>query len=150
MTVPDTMTCWQVTGPGEPLDVMTLAEVPVPVPGPGEVLVEVWSAALNFPDVLLARGTYQERPEPPFTPGVELAPGIRVNAVAPAVIRTRFAGNLYQGREEEVAKGYPLGRLGDPDDVAPAVAFLASDDAAWITGQTVIIDGGLTLTGSLS
>jgi len=82
--------------------------------------------------------------------GVELAPGIRVNAVAPAVIRTRFAGNLYQGREEEVAKGYPLGRLGDPDDVAPAVAFLASDDAAWITGQTVIIDGGLTLTGSLS
>jgi NADPH2:quinone reductase len=66
------MTCWQVTAPGEPLDVMTLAEVPVPVPGPGEVLVEVWSAALNFPDVLLARGTYQERPEPPFTPGVEL------------------------------------------------------------------------------
>ena len=75
----------------------------------------------------------------------ELAPGIRVNAVAPAVIKTAFARALYEGRETEVAAGYPLGRLGEPADVAGPVAFLLSDDAAWITGQTVVIDGGASL-----
>jgi len=81
---------------------------------------------------------------------VELAPRVRVNAVAPAVVRTAFARMLYEGREAEAARGYPLGRLGDPADVAAAVAFLAGDDAAWITGQTLTVDGGLTLAGSLA
>jgi NAD(P)-dependent dehydrogenase (short-subunit alcohol dehydrogenase family) len=81
---------------------------------------------------------------------VELAPRIRVNAVAPAVVKTKFATMLYEGRESEVVKDYPLGRLGDPADIAAAVAFLASDDASWITGQTVIIDGGLTLQGAFA
>lgn len=72
----------------------------------------------------------------------ELAPGIRVNAVAPAVIKTRFAQALYAGREAEVAATYPLGRLGTPEDVSGVVAFLLSADAAWITGQTIVIDGG--------
>ena len=76
---------------------------------------------------------------------LELAPSVRVNAVAPAVIRTRFATALYEGREDEVTATYPLGRLGQPDDVAAAVAFLASDDASWITGQTLTIDGGVGL-----
>ena len=80
---------------------------------------------------------------------VELAPRIRVNAVAPAVVKTRFATALYEGREAQVAATYPLGRLGVPEDVAGAVAFLCSDDAAWITGQTVVIDGGVTLTGAV-
>jgi NAD(P)-dependent dehydrogenase (short-subunit alcohol dehydrogenase family) len=75
----------------------------------------------------------------------ELAPGIRVNAVAPAVIKTNFAKALYEGREAEVAAGYPLGRLGEPSDVAGPVAFLLSDEAAWITGQTIVIDGGGSL-----
>ena len=75
----------------------------------------------------------------------ELAPGIRVNAVAPAVIKTTFAKALYEGREAEVAAGYPLGRLGEPVDVAGPVTFLLSDDAAWITGQTLVIDGGGSL-----
>jgi len=75
----------------------------------------------------------------------ELAPGIRVNAVAPAVIKTNFARALYEGREAEVAAGYPMGRLGEPVDVAGPVAFLLSDDAAWITGQTIVIDGGGSL-----
>jgi len=79
----------------------------------------------------------------------ELAPAVRVNAVAPAVVRTRFAGALYEGKEQEVAKKYPLGRLGEPEDVAAAVAFLASGDASWITGQTVVVDGGLTLGGGV-
>jgi NAD(P)-dependent dehydrogenase (short-subunit alcohol dehydrogenase family) len=76
---------------------------------------------------------------------LELAPGIRVNAVAPAVIKTNFARALYEGREEQVIAGYPLGRLGEPEDVAAAVAFLLSSDASWITGQTLVIDGGGSL-----
>ncbi|GAA0507472.1 3-oxoacyl-ACP reductase [Paractinoplanes deccanensis] len=80
---------------------------------------------------------------------VELAPKVRVNAVAPAVVKTRFATALYDGREEKVAAAYPLARLGVPEDVAGAVSFLCSPDAAWITGQTVVIDGGVTLTGSV-
>lgn len=75
----------------------------------------------------------------------ELAPRLRVNAVAPAVVRTRFARALYEGREEEAAAPYPLARLGEPEDVAGPVAFLLSDDAAWITGQTVLIDGGASI-----
>ncbi|GIE79545.1 3-oxoacyl-ACP reductase [Actinoplanes philippinensis] len=80
---------------------------------------------------------------------VELAPRIRVNAVAPAVVKTRFASALYEGREAEVAATYPLQRLGNTDDVAGTVAFLCSPDASWITGQTIVIDGGLTLTGAV-
>jgi NAD(P)-dependent dehydrogenase (short-subunit alcohol dehydrogenase family) len=81
---------------------------------------------------------------------LELAPRIRVNAVAPAVVKTVFATMLYEGREAEVAAGYPLGRLGVPDDVASVVAFLASDDAAWMTGQTLVVDGGLLLAGGIA
>jgi len=79
----------------------------------------------------------------------ELAPGVRVNAVAPAVVKTRFAEALYLGREEEAAASYPLGRLGEPEDVGALVAFLLSDDASWVTGQTVVADGGVTLTGGV-
>jgi NAD(P)-dependent dehydrogenase (short-subunit alcohol dehydrogenase family) len=80
---------------------------------------------------------------------VELGPGIRVNAVAPAVVKTKFATALYEGREEEVSSAYPLKRLGMPDDIAGAVAFLLSDQASWITGQTLVLDGGVTLTGGV-
>jgi NAD(P)-dependent dehydrogenase (short-subunit alcohol dehydrogenase family) len=75
----------------------------------------------------------------------ELAPALRVNAVAPAVVKTRFARALYEGREEEASAAYPLGRLGEPSDVAGPVAFLLSDDAAWITGRTLVIDGGASI-----
>lgn len=81
---------------------------------------------------------------------VELGPGVRVNAVAPAVVRTRFATALYEGREEQVTAGYPLGRLGEPRDIGSVVAFLLSDDAGWLTGQTVVVDGGLMLAGGLT
>ncbi len=80
---------------------------------------------------------------------VELGPGIRVNAVAPAVVKTRFATALYEGREEQVAAQYPLKRLGVPEDIGGVVAFLLSDDAGWITGQTLVVDGGVTLTGGV-
>ena len=80
---------------------------------------------------------------------VELGPKIRVNAVAPAVVKTKFALALYEGREEEVARRYPVGRLGVPEDVGAAVAFLLSDQASWITGQTLVLDGGATKTGGV-
>jgi 3-oxoacyl-[acyl-carrier protein] reductase len=80
---------------------------------------------------------------------VELGPNIRVNAVAPAVVKTAFATKLYEGREEQVAAAYPLGRLGVPSDIGSVVAFLLSADAAWITGQLLVIDGGVTLTGGV-
>jgi NAD(P)-dependent dehydrogenase (short-subunit alcohol dehydrogenase family) len=80
---------------------------------------------------------------------IELGPGIRVNAVAPAVVKTKFATALYEGREDEVSAAYPLKRLGVPQDIAGAVAFLLSDAASWITGQTLVIDGGVTVAGGL-
>ncbi|ANN15855.1 3-ketoacyl-ACP reductase [Amycolatopsis orientalis] len=76
---------------------------------------------------------------------LELSPGIRVNAVAPALVRTKFASALFEGREDEVAATYPLKRLGEADDVGSAVAFLLSEDSSWITGQLLVVDGGVTL-----
>ena len=66
------MKAWQLSRYGEPEDVLELADVPRPLPGPGQLLVKVLAAAANFPDALLCRGTYQVRPPLPFTPGVEL------------------------------------------------------------------------------
>jgi NADPH:quinone reductase len=78
---------WQVIRHGEPQDAMELVEVPIPAPGPGQLLVRVLAAAANFPDVLMALGTYQVRPPLPFCPGVELCGevvqvGPEVNAFA--------------------------------------------------------------------
>jgi NAD(P)-dependent dehydrogenase (short-subunit alcohol dehydrogenase family) len=75
----------------------------------------------------------------------EFAPAVRVNAIAPAVVKTKFAQMLYEGREEEAAAAYPLGRLGVPEDIGGAVAFLTSEQSGWITGQTLVIDGGIFL-----
>lgn len=80
----------------------------------------------------------------------EFAPGVRVNAIAPAVVKTKFAVALYEGREEEVVRSYPMGRLGVPEDVAGAAAFLASDQSTWITGQTLVLDGGLFLNAGVA
>ena len=79
----------------------------------------------------------------------EMGPGVRVNGIAPAVVKTKFARALYEGREEEVAAHYPLKRLGRPEDTAKLAAFLLSDDASWITGETVTIDGGVTVSGGV-
>ena len=80
---------------------------------------------------------------------LELAPTIRVNAVAPAVVKTKFAGALFEGREDEVAAAYPMKRLGVPSDIASVVAFLLSDDAGWMTGKCLEVDGGLMLPGGV-
>jgi NAD(P)-dependent dehydrogenase (short-subunit alcohol dehydrogenase family) len=78
---------------------------------------------------------------------VELGPTVRVNAVAPAVVKTRFAGALYEGREAEAAAQYPVGRLGVPEDVGEAAAYLLGDGAGWVTGQTLVLDGGALSRG---
>ena len=76
---------------------------------------------------------------------LELSPKIRVNAVAPGVVRTRLAEALWKDHEPQVAASTALNRIGEPDDVAAAVVFLASEAAAWITGETMVIDGGQRL-----
>ncbi|MFJ8361267.1 SDR family oxidoreductase [Streptomyces sp. NPDC093984] len=79
----------------------------------------------------------------------EFAPKVRVNTIAPAVVKTKFAQALYEGREEEAAASYPLGRLGVPSDIGGAAAFLTSDQSDWVTGQTLVLDGGHYLNAAV-
>jgi NAD(P)-dependent dehydrogenase (short-subunit alcohol dehydrogenase family) len=66
-----------------------------------------------------------------------------VNAIAPGVVKTDFSRVLWEGESgKRFAAANPLKRLGEPDDVAAAALFLASDSSAWITGQTLVVDGG--------
>jgi NAD(P)-dependent dehydrogenase (short-subunit alcohol dehydrogenase family) len=76
---------------------------------------------------------------------VELAPTVRVNAVAPGVVRTKLSEVLWREQERALADSLPLGRIGEPEDIGRAIAFLASDAAAWITGQVLVVDGGAIL-----
>jgi 3-oxoacyl-[acyl-carrier protein] reductase len=76
--------------------------------------------------------------------GKELGPkGITVNAIAPGVIETDMTTAIIAERGEQIRATTPLGRIGQPDDIAGIAAFLASDDARWITGRTILADGGL-------
>jgi NAD(P)-dependent dehydrogenase (short-subunit alcohol dehydrogenase family) len=79
----------------------------------------------------------------------DLAPGVRVNAICPGLVKTEFARALWEPGEEAIAKRMPLRRLGRPEDIANAALFLSSDLASWITGQTVVVDGGALLGASL-
>jgi len=80
----------------------------------------------------------------------EFAPKVRVNAIAPAVVKTKFAQALYEGREAEAAAAYPLARLGVPSDIGGAAAFLTSEQSAWVTGQTLVVDGGIFLNAGVA
>jgi NAD(P)-dependent dehydrogenase (short-subunit alcohol dehydrogenase family) len=72
----------------------------------------------------------------------ELAPAVRVNAVSPGLVRTEMARFVWEGAERRIADGLPLGRIGEPDDVARAVLWLVSDESAWVTGTDLLVDGG--------
>jgi len=76
---------------------------------------------------------------------LELAPGVRVNAIAPGLVRTDFARALWEPDEAGIDRQHPLGRIGRPEDVAALALFLASDAASWITGEVYRLDGGLSL-----
>jgi NAD(P)-dependent dehydrogenase (short-subunit alcohol dehydrogenase family) len=80
---------------------------------------------------------------------LELSPRVRVNAICPGVVRTRLAEALWKDNEDALAATTPLGRVGEPVDVAGAVAFLVSDAASWITGEAMVIDGGQLLGNAL-
>lgn len=72
----------------------------------------------------------------------ELAPKVRVNSVSPGLVRTEMARFLWEGGEGAIAAGLPLGRIGEPEDVARAVLWLVSEEAEWITGADLLVDGG--------
>jgi NAD(P)-dependent dehydrogenase (short-subunit alcohol dehydrogenase family) len=74
---------------------------------------------------------------------------VRVNAIAPSIVRTEFARALWEDPEtyaDAIAR-YPLGRIGEPDDIAGAAIFLASRAGAFVTGQVIVVDGGVTIAG---
>ena len=77
----------------------------------------------------------------------ELGPGVRVNALAPGLVKTEFARALWEPGEEAIARRLPLRRLGVAEDIANAALFLCSDAASWITGHTLVIDGGALCIG---
>ena len=98
---------------------------------PGQSVYAATKGAVNSMTATLAR---------------ELAPyGIRVNAIAPGFIATDMVAHLPEDKMKEYLTQIPLGRLGKVEEVAELAAFLASDEASYITGQTLVIDGGLSL-----
>jgi NAD(P)-dependent dehydrogenase (short-subunit alcohol dehydrogenase family) len=72
----------------------------------------------------------------------ELAPGVRVNAIAPGLVKTDMARALWEPNEPAIARAHALGRLGVPDDIASGALFLLSDAASWLTGEILVVDGG--------
>lgn len=156
------MRAWQVRELGDPQDVLKLEEVEDPEPGPGEVVVEVEAAALNFFDILLCKGEYQERPEMPFTPGGEVS-GV-ISAVGEGVdlekglrvIGTPFPSGGYAEKVAVPAQGgvFPI-----PDDMpseAAAVMHVAYQSAHFglhrranlKEGETVLVHAGAGGIGS--
>jgi NADPH2:quinone reductase len=155
------MKAWQVSELGEPRDVLRLAEVPDPVPGPGQVLVKVLAAAANFPDVLMCRGGYQVRPPLPYIPGIELcgevvAAGPEVTGVAPG---DRLVGGPIGGAFAELTLMNAATALPAPDglDDAEAAAFFVTYQTGWFglhrrarlaAGETLLVHAAAGGVGS--
>jgi 3-oxoacyl-[acyl-carrier protein] reductase len=70
---------------------------------------------------------------------------IRVNAIAPGFIQTRMTGKLSEERKQKIRESIPLGRIGEPKEIADVAVFLASNEARYITGQVLVVDGGLVI-----
>ncbi|TPX03773.1 NADPH:quinone oxidoreductase family protein, partial [Schumannella luteola] len=155
-----TSRAWQATGYGEPGEVLALVERDVPDPGPGEIRIRVAAIALNFPDVLLCRGRYQVRPEPPFVPGVECcgtvtAVGADVVGVA---VGDRVVGTMIGVMAEEAV--LPAGSVFPaPPELtdAEAAALTVGYQTAWVglhhranlqSGETVLVTAAAGGVGS--
>jgi NADPH2:quinone reductase len=145
---------WQVTTHGEPADVLRAAEVPTPEPGPGQVLVRVRAAALNFPDVLMCRGQYQIQPPLPYTPGVELC-----GEVVGTGARVVGSPVLPSGGLAEYALMEPDSVFPAPDslDDAEAAGFLLAYQTGWFglhrrarlqAGETLLVHAAAGGVGS--
>jgi len=80
----------------------------------------------------------------------ELGPAVRVNGIAPGLVKTEMSRALWDGREEAIAARMPLRRLGVVSDIANAAVFLSSNQASWITGHTIVIDGGSMVDGVIA
>jgi NAD(P)-dependent dehydrogenase (short-subunit alcohol dehydrogenase family) len=76
---------------------------------------------------------------------LELGPTVRVNALAPGLVKTHMARALWETDEEGIGKRHPMGRIGEPDDIAGAALYLVSDASAWVTGATLVLDGGMSI-----
>jgi NADPH2:quinone reductase len=157
------MRAWQVQQAGEPGDVLGLAEVPDPEPGPGQVLVRVLGAAANFPDVLMCRGQYQVRPPYPYTPGIELCgeilalgPGVTGLAAGDRVIGGPV---LPFGAFAELAVMNAATVLPAPQglDDAEAAAFFITYQTGWFglhrrahlaAGETLLVQAAAGGVGS--
>jgi NADPH2:quinone reductase len=155
------MKAWQVPELGEPRDVLRLAEVPDPVPGPGQVLVKVLAAAANFPDVLMCRGGYQVRPPLPYIPGIELCgevveAGPEVTGVAAG---DRLIGGPIGGAFAELTLMNAATALPAPDglDDAEAAAFFVTYQTGWFglhrrarlaAGETLLVHAAAGGVGS--
>ena len=75
----------------------------------------------------------------------ELAPTVRVNAICPGLVKTDMARALWEANEDAVSHLVPLQRLGEPEDIANAALYLASELSSWVTGTTIVVDGGMLL-----
>ncbi|MCP2335099.1 SDR family oxidoreductase [Actinomadura rupiterrae] len=81
---------------------------------------------------------------------MELAPRVRVNCIAPGLVKTALARALWENNEEQINKFMPLGRIGEPEDIANAAVFLAGSASSWMTGQTLVVDGGAIIRPSIA
>jgi NADPH2:quinone reductase len=156
------MWAWRVHALGEPADALHLDEGDLPQPGPGEVRVRVEAAGVNFPDLLLCRGSYQERPELPFTPGIEVAGEVVAAGEGAAyTVGQRVVGAPRLpcgGMAEQVvlsdARSFPI-----PAEMpaADAGGFFVTYQTAWVglhrradlrAGETLLVHGGAGGVGS--
>jgi NADPH2:quinone reductase len=157
------MRTWRLHELGEPTDVLVLDDVTGPEPGPGEVLIDVSAAALNFPDALLCRGQYQERPGLPFSPGLEVAGAVRAvgDGVSGIAVGQRVAamplrpwGGLAEQTLALAAQAFPV-----PDtlDDAAAAALIITYQTGWVglfhraslqPGETLLVHAGAGGVGS--
>ena len=155
------MRAWQVPELGDAQQVMGLADVPVPAPGPGQVRVRVRAVALNFPDALMVRGEYQEKPALPFTPGVELCGTVDSPGSAEFPVGTRVMGlaAMPSGGLADYALADVDGMVAAPAslDDAHAAAFTIAYQTGWVAlhrrahlqrGETLLVHAAAGGVGS--